>query len=285
MIQAIIVDVDGIIVGDKLGYNSPHPHSDVLKALKTVRERGIPIILCTAKPNFSVFDIIKSAHLNNAHITDGGAVLIDPLDNKSLEILTLEKTLVKEILQTMLENNIYVEFYTTEDYYMQKDLKAEITIVHEHILQRKPQELLDLIAESGNYEVTKIMPIADDEQDKERIKKLLQPFEEKASISWGLHPVAFPRHFGIIVNKQTSKSEAAKRIIKSLSLSFENVLGVGDSATDWKFIELCGYAASVENGTKEIKELVQTKQDGKYTIGKSVDENGILDILKYFKLY
>lgn len=285
MIQAVIIDVDGIIVGDKLGYNSPHPHPDVLRALKTVREKGIPIILCTAKPNFSVLDIIQGAHLNNSHITDGGAVLIDPLDKKILEILTLENSLVKAVLQTMLDNNIYVEFYTTEDYYMQKDLKSEITTIHEHILQRKPKELLDLITESENYAITKIMPIAEDEHDKERVKKLLKPFEEKASISWGLHPVAFPRHFGIIVNKQTSKSEAAKRIITSLSLSFENVLGIGDSATDWKFIELCGYAASVENGTQEIKKLVQAKQEGKYTVGKSVDENGILDILKSFKLY
>ncbi len=49
MINAIILDIDGVIVGEKIGFNSPNPHPDVLKALPNVREKDIPIILCSAK--------------------------------------------------------------------------------------------------------------------------------------------------------------------------------------------------------------------------------------------
>ncbi len=45
MIKAIILDVDGVIIGEKIGYNSPHPHPDVVTALKKVREKGIAICL------------------------------------------------------------------------------------------------------------------------------------------------------------------------------------------------------------------------------------------------
>ena len=35
-IQALILDVDGVIVGEKIGFNSPHPHPDVVSALKEI---------------------------------------------------------------------------------------------------------------------------------------------------------------------------------------------------------------------------------------------------------
>ncbi|HUQ85673.1 MAG TPA: HAD hydrolase family protein [Candidatus Limnocylindrales bacterium] len=61
MIKAIITDVDGVIIGEKIGYNSPHPHSAVLSALKDIRGKGIPVALCTAKPYYAILDIIKDA--------------------------------------------------------------------------------------------------------------------------------------------------------------------------------------------------------------------------------
>src|SRR5947209_1656529 len=80
MIKAIITDIDGIIIGEKIGFNSPHPHSKVLRALKIIREKGIPICLCSGKPHYAIGEVIKRAELHNPHITDGGAVTIDPID-------------------------------------------------------------------------------------------------------------------------------------------------------------------------------------------------------------
>ena len=34
-----------------------------------------------AKPHFSIGKIIKEAELSNYHITDGGSVIINPIDN------------------------------------------------------------------------------------------------------------------------------------------------------------------------------------------------------------
>ena len=33
-IRAIILDVDGVIIGEKIGFNSPHPHIDVINNMK-----------------------------------------------------------------------------------------------------------------------------------------------------------------------------------------------------------------------------------------------------------
>ena len=34
MIKAIILDVDGVIIGEKIDKKTPHPHPDVVAALK-----------------------------------------------------------------------------------------------------------------------------------------------------------------------------------------------------------------------------------------------------------
>ncbi len=284
MIKAIVMDVDGVIVGEKIGYNSPHPHHDVLQALKRAREKGIAIVLCTAKPYYALSEIIKGANLHNPHITDAGAVIVDPIDNIVVEEHVIDRKLVKEILQLCLDNKVYTEFYTVDKYYIQYSQTTDITEKHTHILQSPPQNLRNIVEESVAYDVTKIMPIALNNEDKERLSKILAPYNEKLSISWGVHPVALPLQFGIITELGSSKKEGAEAITKSLNVSFDEFLGIGDSTSDWSFIQLCGYGATLENGSKEIKELIARKGEGKYTIGKSVDENGILDILQFFKL-
>lgn len=285
MIKAIILDVDGIIIGEKIGYNSPHPHEKVINALKRVREKGIAVCLCTAKPQFSILDEIKDAHLHNPHITDAGAVIINPIDHVEVKTQNIQSLLVKDILQTLINANVYTECYTIDAYFIQKNQESEITRKHTHILQREPITLLDLVVESQGYNVTKIMPIARDSSDQLKVSGILKPFESKISMSWGVHPIANPLQFGIITALNCSKKEGAQTIVDNLGISFDEVLGVGDSTSDWNFIQLCGYGGALANSTSDLKERIKSKGEGKFFVSeRSVDENGVLEILSFFNL-
>lgn len=283
MVKAVILDIDGVIVGEKIGFNSPYPHPDVLKALKEICSNGTPIALCTAKPYYAIPEIIQGANLNNPHITDAGAMVIDPIDNIVVEKHLIDPTLAKEVIQICIANNVYVEFYNTNNYCV-VGKATDITPQHTHILQKEPMIISELPDPTQLIEVTKVMPIALNEEDRERVDALISPYKEKLSISWGVHPVALPLQFGIITALNSSKKEGAEAIVKSLNISFENILGIGDSTSDWSFMQLCGYAATLENGSKDIQELVKTKGSEKYFVGRSVDENGILGIFQHFSL-
>lgn len=285
MIKAIILDIDGVIVGEKIGFNSPNPHTDVLDAMKKIHANGIPIALCTAKPHYAIRSMVQDAGLNNPQITDAGAVIIDPIDNLIIAEHIIEKELVKEVLETCLKHGIYVEVYTTKEYFIQESQVTEMTKKHTHILQTKPQIVSSLVVTSLEQNITKIMPIAFDDKDQERISKILEPFSKELSISWGVHRIALPAQFGIITALGSSKKEGAEAVIKNLHISFEEVLGVGDSTSDWSFMQLCGYGATLANGTEELKKLLKSKGEGKYFVSNgSVDENGILEIFKHFSL-
>ena len=282
-IQGIILDVDGVIVGEKIGVNSPYPHPSVLQRLSDLRQKnGIVISLCTAKPHFAIRKIIDDAHLDNLHITDGGGVIIDPIDNVVVTQHTIPKDVAKEVLETYLASGVYVEFYTPQGYYIQSDRVSKITEGHTHVLQHQPTLLANLAESSIEHEITKIMPIATDVADKARLTSLFQDFQDRLTLSWGVHPVMLPLQFGIITAPGISKQQGVFDIAKTTGIPLENFLGIGDSTSDWQFIQPCGYGASVSNASQELKNLVLSKGDSRSFIGPGVDEHGILKILDHF---
>ena len=65
-------------------------------------------------------------------------------------------------------------------------------------------------------------------------------------------------------------------------MPLDNILAVGDSTSDWNFMSLCGYVGAMGNASTKLKELVKTKGDGKYLVGKHVDDNGVIGILDWY---
>lgn len=283
MIKGLILDVDGVLVGGKKGYNWPDPNPEVITTLKKLRENGVIVSLCTGKGTFAIKNIVEMAHLDNVHIGDGGAIVIDYIHNTVITQHVIDKEKVVEIVKLLSTNNVYVELYTKDGYYVQKDCVGDKTVKHSAILYREPFLVKELLETAKDIDVVKIMPVADNEEDKKRIINLFQPYALNLTLQWGVHLTALPFQFGIITLNGISKAQAARVISKHTGISLQEMLGVGDGMTDWQFMEICGYAGAMGNASQELKDKVISKGQNGY-IGKSVDENGLLNILSHFKV-
>lgn len=283
-IKAIILDVDGILVGDKIGFNSPDPHPRVISKLKKIKEKGIPIFLCTAKPHYSVAKIIAGAGLDNLHITQGGGVVINPLKGVVIKKNLIDPDLVTRVIRTYVDNNTYIELYSLDDYFIQANQKSYLTQIHTHILQKKPSMVANLSDESTRHETVKLMPIAKNDKDKEILTTLFEPYRDLLTLSWGIHPIALPYLFGIVTAPGVSKKQAIEEVLKQENVDPGEILSVGDSLSDWQFMEPCGHVATVTNADEGLKKLLSSKKSDHSYIGGSVDENGILDIFNHFKV-
>lgn len=278
MIKAIITDIDGVLVGDKIGVNSPYPNDLVVKRLKQIHETGIPIILCSGKPHYAIGKIISDCNLDNPHITDGGALIINPTTNTIIKKHVMDPTLVTHIVSAYIQENMYVEIYTPDSYLIQKSqVREPLTKLHTYVLQTPPVLVTDLTKESLLHEVIKVVPIAVDRNNTIRLKQIFDPFASNLTLAINVHPIANPHQFGLITAKGVSKKQSALDAMTSINIPPNEFLGIGDSTSDWSFMELCGVSATVSNGSDELKKQVTF-------IGPSVDDNGMLTILDHFKL-
>lgn len=278
--KAVILDVDGVIIGEKKGVNTPHPCGDVMLKLKEVRAGGVPVVLCTAKPAFAIEYEIKEACLDNPHIADGGGLLVDNKGVVAKQYL-IDSELAGEIVDALLAKGVYTEVYTADDYYIQESQRGDWTDRHTFVLQRPPQIVSDLAEFCRAARVTKVMQVVADEGHKPFGNEVFEPFAGKSSIYWAVHPPILPLQFGVITAQNITKKQGVYDIAEILDVPIENILAVGDSASDWKFMEICGYAGAMGNASKELKELVSLKGE-KGCIGKHVDENGVIGIIDWY---
>lgn len=283
MIRAVVLDVDGVIVGDREGFNFPYPHRDVIEGLKKIRKSGIFVSLCTGKPSFAIEKIIRDAYLNNLHIVDGGAVGIDPIDKKVSFQYVIDTSKAMSLVHFYFQHNIYMEFYTSTEYFVLREQINDLTQSHTRVLQKEPWFVDEMDSFLGKKQFTKIFLMAkNDEQKKFVTRSFEEKFGEDLALSWTFNPNLMPWYLGLVTAGGISKRRGVEDISKHLNVPLNNILGIGDTMHDWPFIEICGYGATMENASEKLKELVLQKKHG--FVGKSVGENGVMDILRHFEL-
>ena len=157
MIKAVILDVDGVLIGEKKGFNFPEPHPDVIQALKAVEGKGVKISLCTARPHVALDKIIIEAGLNNIHITDGGGVVLNPVIGKVVKQHPIDQAAAVKLVEALMAAKIYVEIYTFDDYFVQKNQQGKLTDIHEKVLQRKPVLVDSIVEKTKSSKVVKMM--------------------------------------------------------------------------------------------------------------------------------
>lgn len=282
MIKAIVLDIDGVVVGNQEGINFPHPSKKVSTILRKIHDSGIPVSFLTGKPSFAAAGNIKAVGIDNPHIADGGATIFNPMQNQIIHSENIDK---KDILNLMkkLPEKTYVNLFSTKNYYLDKSQENEFTKTYGKFVGLYPNLVNGFKEVVKNEPIPKINIYAFDEKEKEKIAKSIKNSSDAIAFSWSTNPFISPVQVAVITNKKASKRSGVKYLAKYLGVSLEEVLGVGDTIHDWDFIEICGYRGAMGNATAQLKEKINSNNPHEI-IGGHVNDDGIIDIFKYFKL-
>ncbi len=284
MIEAVILDVDGVLVGSQLGINYPNPHRSVIDKLKQIRQKGIPVILCTGSYYFAKLPTIHHAQLHNPHITDNGALIIDPLANKVLSKHSFDRKIVHALLTAFIKSHIYLEVFTDKNYFVQTSQSGALTQKRIIFMQQEPHLSDDLTKLAKNENIIRINAFSHNNHQKNTIKTILTRYQKTTTTTWSSNPALLPIEVAMITASGISKTYGAQEVIQSLGLTFDHVLGVGDNIGDWQFMSLCQYVAAMGNATNELKEMITTKGEGNYFLAPHVDDHGILEVFRNFSI-
>lgn len=284
MIKAIITDVDGVMIGKREGYNYPLPTPEVMQAFKILQGKKIPLVLCTGKASYTIENLIRAAQLDGPHIGDNGTLIFNLIQNKTIKKHLLGKNTVKELVKVFAEENLHFAVNTVTDTFVDENSNEEVNTKRAVVLEKKLIEVPSLLQEIDNLEIIKALATLKNPDEIQRAKKLLEPYKDRVNLFWNFHPITGDWEYAVITAKGINKLSAAREVSESLGILLSDVLGIGDTIGDWDFIKDCGYAGIVGQKHPEVLELARGKGDGKYFLAPSVDENGFVKILEYFKL-
>ena len=256
-IKIIFVDIDWTL----LDHNKHDFDYESIDGLKKAQKKGVLVYLCTARPYESIMQIHLLDHFKPDGIicTNGGLVFYnDKVIMKNL----FPSDMVKETLKVCNKKKLEVEYGTIKDRYFSVPSNKYVTNYFS-TFNEKACPVKDYEGE----EVTSLLlmcPKRFDRYLKKRLPKELDYFR--------FHP------FGVDIRYvRNDKGLGIDFVLKYHNICYDNALSIGDDLQDIFMFEKTKYSACLENGKDE------TKKAAKY-ICKSIDQHGVLDTLKYFKI-
>lgn len=242
--KALVLDVDGTIVKYKEG---SLPTENVTKTIKKA-QNILPIILATGREFPLLKPITNHLRLSGTAICLGGAQIIDIKTEKILWEETLPKHVLVELVSFFTEQHIPVYRFVGDK------------VTKQTVLSQKIYNIF-----------TGPLPI-------EKAKEIRKKFKNHAEISchiisyWSKN--AFSVHFTSIT---ATKQHGILYVSERLSISPQEMIGIGDGYNDFPLLMACGFKIAMGNANDDLKQIADY-------IAPSVEQDGVADVIEKFIL-
>ena len=283
MIKAIVLDVDGVVVGPRSD-QYPHPTRRLTSILQNIQQRGISVSLLSGKTSFIIGETIKHIGLTGFHVADSGAVVFDAIRDVCVFENTIKSSVLQSVIQAFAHTDINLHAFSRHSYVQLRPFEPAFNARYINLIGRPPADMsLDSFIDS--QATLKLNIYAFNPTQKHQIDEILAQFcEQDFHINpWSLNPGAA----GVLIRNVTasgvSKHSGFTKLLEHRGVEAHEVLGVGDTLHDWDFIEHCGYKGVMSNATDELKEKYNLEAPNQH-MGGHVDDDGLIDIFSYFKL-
>lgn len=283
MIHAIVLDVDGVVVGPRSD-QYPHPSTRLTNILRDIQSKGILVSLLSGKTSFVIGETIKQIGLEGLHVADSGAVVFDAINDVSVFENTIEPAILNTITAAFSQTDISLHAFSRLAYAQMNRFDEEFEKHYIHIMGRDPaaRSFQEFVA--GNN-ILKLNIYASDDRQKREVDDILLTLSDRDMHvnPWSLNPALEGVSIRNITSAGVSKYSGFSQLLKHLEISPEHVLGVGDTLHDWDFIEHCGFKGVMGNATMELKEKFNLEHDNQH-MGGHIDDDGLIDIFEYFNI-
>lgn len=259
VLTALFFDIDGTLVSFK---THQIPASTIF-ALTQAKANGHKVFISTGRPPLIITNLSAIEHLIDGYITINGALCI--VDNQVVSCKDIPKADVQTLVDDALQN-AYGLIVVGEKDVAVLDPKGEVDrifrreIAVENLNLAKP---LDIVLEQRILQLTAFFS-----EDYER--DVMQRLPGCTSGRW--HPA-----FTDITAKGADKGEGIRTLTTLLGIDRKHTMAFGDGGNDISMIKTAGVGVAMGNALESLKQVADY-------ITTSVDDDGVLNALRYFKL-
>jgi hypothetical protein len=265
--KLLVVDIDGTLLGRDGSISV-----DNREALAKVRDLGIAVSLSTGRAVQACLPIINQLSLDGYHIFFDGALV----SNLGEEVYSkpLDKGVVKEAVEFVQRNDIYLELYSTTHYFIEWENWA--TEIHRQYFKLEPR-VVDFTDLWDRERIIKGGLITRSAEEMAKARSFRLQFDRSLHFSIARTP-AFPGvEFTNVLAPEVSKGKALEALASHLGVSLGEVMAVGDGTNDIPLLSLAGLAIAMGNAPGEVKAVA-------HYVTLDVDRNGLAAAIKKFLL-
>jgi Cof subfamily protein (haloacid dehalogenase superfamily) len=241
-IRLVAIDLDGTLLND-----SKEVSERTATALCGLPERGVRVVIASARPPRSVRHIYRLLKLDTFQINYNGALIWDEPNRRAVFHRPLPGQLVAQMVDVARDwfDDVLVTCEIMDRWFTDRD-------DHTHTTETGRMFKPDVIAplESFlNQDVTKLMFLGDEKMISELEPLLYRHFGQQVTI------LQTDDDLLQITNPDVGKSTALQWVSDHYGVAIENVMAIGDAPNDVGMLQLAGVAVAMDNAKPIVKEV------------------------------
>lgn len=241
----------------------------VIRAVIAATEKGVKVVLASARPPRSVREIYQHFALDTPQVNYNGAVIWDQVRRRALHHLPMEPKLARKIIKAArrTDRNVVVSLEILDKWYT------------DHVDETLPTQTSRLFSPDfvgplkafWHVPVTKLMLHAPPARMQVIHAAMKRKFEGKVAMT------VSDEHLLQIASLGVDKAPALKRIADSFGIAPRNIMAIGDAPNDLGMLRWVGFAVCPENAWPEVKREVDV-------IVSRNDDDGVTEAIDAFIL-
>lgn len=261
-IQAIVLDLDGTLLNTSKAVSSRS-----LRAVKACHDRGVRVIVATARPPRAVRKFLQDIPFVDCTVFYNGA-LISCASEQMQRHMSIPKNISVQISEFIRVHapQSYVSYEVNDSWYTSVPV-PESQYPHLGIqpTDPKPEVVSHTLIQS--LSPTKILILGYNQW-----QGILERFAEHVNVIATDNGVLIQ-----ITHKLASKENGVKWILAGMGVDADDTMVFGDDFNDLGLFQLCGFPVAMANGITELKRLAKF-------VTLSNDEDGVAVALEKFVL-
>jgi 5-amino-6-(5-phospho-D-ribitylamino)uracil phosphatase len=240
-IRLVALDLDGTLLSD-----DKQVSMHTINALRLLPQRGVRVVIASARPPRSVRPIYQLLNLNTFQINYNGALVWDEQTGKSVYHRPLSAEVVTEIVdfaRDMFEE-VCVSCEVLDRWFT--DRMDDVYTTETGKLY-KP-DLIAPLSEFLNQPVTKLLLLGEERMLLKLEGLLIDKYADEITI------VKTDENLLQIMNSRVGKGLALKKVCKHYGVSMKNVMAMGDAPNDVGMLKVAGVAIAMGNAHPLVKQ-------------------------------
>lgn len=258
--KIVFSDVDGTLLS-----NHYQVLPGTLKAIRALKERGIPFVIISGRSPSGIYPILRENQFNCPIISYSGGMIRDE-NGEILYSKGFSRETAAEVIAYIEENQMDCSWnlYSNDDWLV-KD-KADVRVMKEENYVHAQSKEGNISALEDGAKVNKIMCICNPEKTSEIEQSLKEAFPE----------LSIAKSSDIlleIMQNGVTKGEAIRWLCQKWDIPTEAAVAFGDNYNDVEMLETVGMPFLMGNAPSELKERFPNHTDDN-------DSEGIARALK-----